>query len=458
MSFYEFSVLSKSVPKISTKFRSIQTPIPAPGTAEIFSRIAKVESRSMHGQLPIVWDRAEDFTVFDIAGNRWIDFTSTIFVANVGHSNPRVSDAISKQLEQSLLSCYAYANLVRANYIERLIEFAGAPFEKAFLLSSGTEATEAALKLMRMYGARANKSRRGIICIENNWHGRTLGAQMMSSNQSQRAWIGYQDSDIHHIPFPYPWSMDGQSGEAFLARGLKVLAAKGVDLERDVCGFMLETFQGWGAVFYPKDFVQGIAKVCRENGLLLTFDEMQAGFGRTGRKFGFQHYDVTPDLICTGKGMGGGVPVSGVIGRADILDLPDVGNMSSTHSANPLVCAAGLAVLEELEERDLIGEAARKGKLLHDSLLSLQQKFPTRISHILGKGLISAILFSDPETGLADGPFTSRVAERCMQKGLLVVHTGRESIKLGPPLTISEEALLEGVAVLAESIAEIASE
>jgi 4-aminobutyrate aminotransferase-like enzyme len=457
MTGHSFSLIPQQVPKVKTDHRLIQTAIPAPGTAEVFQRLDKVESRSMHGQLPLVWERAEDFSIYDIAGNRWIDFTSTIFVANVGHSNHRVTSAIRETLEHPLYSCYAYANPVRAKYLEELISFAGAPFEKAFLLSAGTEATEAALKLMRMHGEQANKRRRGIICIENNWHGRTLGAQMMSGNLGQRAWIGYQDSDIHHIAFPYPWAMDGQSGEAFLKRGLEGLAAKGIDLERDVCGFMLETFQGWGAVFYPKDFVQGIEKVCRENGLLLTFDEMQAGFGRTGRKFGFQHYDVTPDLICIGKGMGGGVPLSGVIGRGDIMDLPDVGNMSSTHSANPLVCAAGMAVLEELEQCDLIGEAARKGKLLHDALLGLQEKFPERISYIFGKGLISAILFRHPETGSVDGPFASKVAERCMQKGLLVVHTGRESIKMGPPLTISDAALLEGVAVLAESITEIAS-
>lgn len=458
MAGFTFSLVPQEVPKVKTDHRLIQTAIPTPGTAEVFKRLDKVESRSMHGQLPLVWDRADDFSIYDIAGNCWIDFTSTIFVANVGHSNHRVSSAIKEALEHPLYSCYAYANPIRAKYLEKLISFAGEPFEKAFLLSAGTEATEAAFKLMRMHGQRANKRRLGIVCIEGNWHGRTLGAQMMSSNVGQRAWIGYQDIDIHHIPFPYPWVMDGQSGEAFLKRGLDGLAAKGVNLERDLCGFMLETFQGWGAVFYPKDFVQGIEKVCRQNGLLLTFDEMQAGFGRTGRKFGFQHYEVTPDLICTGKGMGGGVPLAGVIGRGATMDLPDVGNMSSTHSANPLVCGAGMAVLEELEQRDLIGEAKRKGKLLHDALLGVQEKFPAIISYILGKGLISAMLFRHPETRSPDGVFTSRVVERCMQKGLLVVHTGRESIKMGPPLTITDEALLEGIAVIAESIAEIAAE
>jgi 4-aminobutyrate aminotransferase-like enzyme len=221
---------------------------------------------------------------------------------------------------------------------------------------------------------------------------------------------------------------------------------------------MLETFQGWGAVFYPNEFVQAIEKVCRQNNILLAFDEMQAGFGRTGRRFGFQHYGVTPDLIACGKGMGGGVSLSGVLGSAEVMDLPDIGNMSSTHSANPLVCAAGLAVIDELEERDLVGEAARKGELLFKGLHALQERFPKRISTSLGKGLIAAVLFRAPDTGAADGPFTSKVAARCMQKGLLVVHTGRESIKIGPPLTITDEALLEGIQVLGEAIAEVAAE
>lgn len=410
----------------------------------------------MHGQLPLVWDRAEDYSIYDAAGNRWIDFTSTIFVANVGHSNPRVTAAMKETLDRPLYGCYAYANENRARYLEKLVAFAGAPFEKAFLLSAGTEATEGALKLMRMNGQKEGKRRRGVICIEGNWHGRTMGAQMLSSNLAQREWIGYQDADIHHIPFPYPWTLKGRTPEAFLDESLSKLEKAGIDLAQDICGFMLETFQGWGAVFYPPEYVQAIERVCRKHGILLTFDEMQAGFGRTGKAFGYQHYGVTPDLICCGKGMGGGVPLSGVIGRAAIMDLPDVGNMSSTHSANPLVCAAGLAVIEEMENRNLIVETERKGTLLFAALHKLQARFPARISHLLGRGLISAVLFKHPETGEADGPFTSQVAELCMQKGLLVVHTGRESIKIGPPLTITDEALLEGVEVLGEAIAAVA--
>jgi 4-aminobutyrate aminotransferase-like enzyme len=443
---------------VSTAHRTIKTAIPAPGTEQILDNLDRYESRSMHGQFPLIWEQAVDASVFDIAGNRWIDFTSTIFVANVGHSNPRVTAAMQATMEAPIYSCYAYPNRIRADYLQKLIAFAGKPFEKAFLLSAGTEATEAALKLMRMNGQKIGKRRRGIVCIEGNWHGRTMGAQMMSSNLAQREWIGFQDTDIHHIPFPYPWVLNGSSPEAFLEAGLEKLVASGVDLDQDLCGFMLETFQGWGAVFYPKEFVQAIEKVCRKHNILLAFDEMQAGFGRTGRRFGFQHYEVTPDLFACGKGMGGGVPLSGVVGRAEIMDLPEIGNMSSTHSANPLVCAAGLAVINELEQRNLPGEAARKGELLFEGLATLQHRFPDRISTLLGKGLIAAVLFRHPETGAPDGAFTSRVAERCMQKGLLVVHTGRESIKIGPPLTIADEALLEGVDVLGEAIAEVATE
>lgn len=458
MAGYSFSCTPVLVPQIKTLYREIKTSIPAPGTKAILDRLDACESRSMHGQLPIVWHRAENFNIYDQAGNCWIDFTSTIFVANVGHSNPRVVNALKSALDQPLMSCYAYANENRSEYHEKLIAFAGKPFEKAFLLSAGTEATEAALKLMRMHGQKVGKRRRGVICIEGNWHGRTLGAQMMSSNLAQRDWIGYQDADIHHIPFPYPWLVDEDNAVEFLRNGLKRLTDKGVDLTLDVCGFMLETFQGWGAVFYPESFVKAIEIICHENNILLAFDEMQAGFARTGKAFGYQHYGVTPDLICCGKGMGGGVPLSGVLGRAEIMDLPDVGNMSSTHSANPLVCAAGLAVLAEIEESDLISETARKGQLLFSALNKLQARFPNRLHRILGKGLIAAVLFKDPKTGEPDGAFASKVSERCMQKGLLVVHTGRESIKIGPPLTIFDAALLEGVDVMGEAIAEIAAE
>ena len=452
---YKFSRTPLNVPKIETQYRLIKTSIPSPGTKDILSELELYESRSMQGQIPIVWDRAEDFNIYDKHGNKWIDFTSTIFVSNVGHGNKNVCNAVKKVLEKPLIHSYAYVNEERIQYHKKLVEFSEPPFAKAFLLSAGTESTEAALKLMRMNGKKIGKRRLGIICIEGNWHGRTLGAQMMSGNPSQKEWIGYQDPNIHHIKFPYPWSINGQSGEEFLELQLQKLKDSGIDLKKDICGVMLETFQGWGAVFYPIDFVQAFEKKCRKYDMLLTFDEMQSGFARTGKKFGYEHYGVQADLLCCGKGIASGFPLSAVIGSAEIMDLPDVGNMSSSHSANPIVCAAGLATLEEIKRLDLVQETERKGRIFFDKLNELKEKYPDRTSWVLGKGLLAAILFKKPNSQEPDSLLPSIISEKAMQKGLLVVHTGRESIKLAPPLTISDEALIEGVNVLDESISEV---
>jgi 4-aminobutyrate aminotransferase-like enzyme len=191
--------------------------------------------------------------------------------------------------------------------------------------------------------------------------------------------------------------------------------------------------------------------MCDENNILLTFDEMQSGFARTGKTWGYEHYGVKADLICCGKGMGSGYPISGVLGSAAVMDLPDIGNMSSTHSANPLSCVAGLSTIEEIERMKLISESERKGKILHDLLNDLKNKYNEIIDSIQGKGMVAAVIFKKD----FNTESISIMAEKCMQKGLLVVHTGRESIKIGPPLTITVEAIKEGVGVLDESIFEV---
>ena len=455
MAKYKFTRSPQFVEYIETNHRSITTKIPCEGTEEILRGLEKYESRSMQGQIPLVWNHADGHSVYDLSKNKWIDFTSTTFVANVGHGNQHVCNAVKDVLEKPLLHTYAYVNEERVRYHKKLVEFAGPPFEKAFLLSAGTESTEAALKLMRMNGKKIGKRRLGILCIEGNWHGRTLGAQMMSGNPSQKEWIGYQDTNIHHIKFPYPWSLNGKSGEEFLELELQKLKDSGIDLKKDICGVMLETFQGWGAVFYPVDFVQAFEKICRKYNMLLTFDEMQSGFARTGKKFGYEHYEVQADLLCCGNGIASGFPLSAVIGTAEIMDLPEVGNMSSTHSANPFVCAAGQATLEEIDRLDLVQETERKGRILFDKLNKLKDEYPDRISWVLGKGLLAALLFKKSDSQEPDSLLPSIITEKAMQKGLLVVHTGRESIKIGPPLTITDEALLEGLEVLDESIGEV---
>ena len=457
MAGYNFARVPQKVPFVETRYRRIKTEIPVSESIAIFEDLERYESRSMHGQLPVVWDKAEDFQVFDKYGNCWLDFTSTIFVANSGHSNAKVINALKKQLEQKLLHTYTFAHEIRAKFLKKLIEITPLFCEKAFLLSAGTEAAECAIKLMRMYGQDISSSKIGIISFKGSMHGRTMGAEMLKGDPNSSDWIGYEDPNTYHLPFPYPWIIEDSYNYDWaehFKRDIQTLKEKGLDYD-NICGFMIESYQGWGAILYPKEYIQALVNFARKHNILVVFDEIQGGFGRTGKLFVYQHYDVEPDLICLGKALSGGLPLSAVIGSQKIMDLPEFGSMSSTHSANPLCCAAALANIEEIESKNLIEESARKGKILHSYLNKLKDKYPNYISYILGEGLLAGIIVINPETHKPDGLLASQICEKAMQKGLLLVHTGRESIKIGPPLTISDEALVEGLQVLDECFCEV---
>jgi 4-aminobutyrate aminotransferase/(S)-3-amino-2-methylpropionate transaminase len=459
MSGLGFSHKPVAVPPVNTNYRVIQTPIPVPESLPMLDKLYAAESHSMHGQLPVIWDRAEGYQVYDKWGNKWLDFSSTIFVTNAGHGNKRIIAALENVIRKPLLHTYTFTSPERIDYIEYLMENTPRQFEKAFLLSAGTEAIECALKLMRLNGQKEGKRKNGIICFEGNWHGRTLGAQMMGWNPAQKEWIGYLDPNIHHLPFPYPWRPEAQKHpRKYFRDHLKnLLAEKDLDPHQDICGVMMETFQGWGALFYPPEFVQEVEAFARECKALLSFDEMQSGFGRTGELFGYMHYAVEPDLLCCGKGASSSLPLSIVLGSQAVMDLPEIGSMSSTHSANPMICAAGKANLEAILEDGLVENSKALGKDFHEKLNKIKQCFPDHLAFVQGKGLLAALIFNDSE-GRPLSNLCDRIAELCLQRGLLVVHTGRESIKLAPPLMINKEALIEGVEVLKSAIEDAIAE
>jgi 4-aminobutyrate aminotransferase / (S)-3-amino-2-methylpropionate transaminase / 5-aminovalerate transaminase len=459
MASFAFSRVPVQRPPVQSQFRSIRTALPVPDSLPILDDLARYESRSMHGQVPIVWDRAKDFQVFDRWGNVWIDFTSTIFVANAGHANDRICAALHEAIDHDLLHAYNYATEIRAKFLKKLVEMSPDPFDKAYLISTGSEATEMVVKLMRLEGQRVGKRRLGVVSFEGSFHGRTQGAAMISGNAAGRSWIGFEDPNVWQLPFPYSWSLErGETGRDRFAGHVELLRSRDVDPARDISGFMFEAYIGWAAAFIPTDYVVAAAEFAREHDILLGFDEVQGGFGRTGKLFTYQHYGVEPDLIACGKGISSSVPLAAVLGRAQLLDLPGIGSMVGTNSANPLGCAAGLANLEEFLERDLVGAAAKKGQLMLARLRALQERHPARIAHVTGKGMLAALIFRDPVTGSPDGMTASLVCERALHKGILLVHTGRESIKLGPPLTIPAEALEEGLDMLSEAVDEIAAE
>lgn len=456
MDQYTFSLKPQRIPLVKTRYRTIKTKIPSPGFVKIFNELGRYEPRLLlKGQLPVSWDRAVDFQVFDKDGNCWIDFTSGIFVANAGHANPKITKAIKQQVDKQLLHAYNYPTEIRAKFLKKLLKMTPSFCQRALLFSAGTEATECAFLFMRAFGQAIGKSRIGIISFKGAMHGITMAPEMMKGNNEILSIYGYSDPNVYRLPFPYPWVDLGYSGKERFSRDISALIKQGMK-PKNICGFMIESYQGWGAIFYPPGYIKALVDFARQNKTLVAFDDIQAGFGRTGKLFAYQHYGVKPDLICVGKGISGSLPFSAVLGRKKILEAPiNSGSAHSTHSGNPLSCAAGLANLEAIETENLVKEAARKGKILFAGLKKIKNKFPQRVSYILGKGLIAAVLFKNPKTGEPDGEFASRVCERAMQGGLLLVHTGRESIKIAPPLTIPDTALQEGVGVLAECISEL---
>ena len=451
---YEFFLEQQYVDHVETKNRIIQTKIPHPEDIKIFHKIMDLESSLIRKQLPIVWDRAEDFSIYDRWGNKWIDLSSTIFVTNSGHANKKVKARLQKNIDKGLFHAYCYPTVERAEFLQKLIEITPHYLERASLLSTGTEASERAIKLARIYGMQFNPRKKVIIGGIGNYHGKTMGAMMAAASPEARLWIGNQDDDMHQIPFPYPWILEERNitGADLFNEHIKNLTDNGVN-PQEVAAFIIESYQGWGAVFYPDDYVKAMREWSKKYDSLLIVDEIQSGFGRTGKLFGYEYYGVEPDLVVCGKGISGSMPLSAVLGRGDLIDLDPT--LTSTHGGHPMSCAAALGNLESIVEYNLVERADKLGKKLYTLLEGWKKEFPERIPMILGSGMVWAVFICNPGTKELDADFTDRLVEKAMQKGVYSIRTGCGTIKLGPPLTISEEALEEAIQVYKESMTEL---
>jgi 4-aminobutyrate aminotransferase-like enzyme len=300
----------------TTDLRSIVIVKPHPKAMQVGERLAAVESQSTLGQLPGVRYKAEGSSLYDPWDIRWIEFRRTIFVANAGLAHAGIVDAVVHTSQEPLLHAYDYPTTERLEYFEEFIRVTPSFLEKAFLVYPGTEAIEVANKLMRMNATAAGKRRAVIVRFEGNWHGRTAGVQQLSSNVDQRARIGHTKPSVLCLPFPYPGipEVTTDPGKFFRDSLQLEFDSRGWTLENDIAGFMLETYQGWGAVLYPLEFVKAVAEEANANGCLLALDEMQAGFARTGEFSGYQHYSVDSDLVYCGNGASSSVSLAFVLG------------------------------------------------------------------------------------------------------------------------------------------------
>jgi 4-aminobutyrate aminotransferase / (S)-3-amino-2-methylpropionate transaminase / 5-aminovalerate transaminase len=446
---------------IETRYRRIVSSIPHPDLVPIIEELRRIEPRSMSGMPPVVWDRAQGFQVWDACGNKWIDFTSAVVLANAGHSNQAIGDAIRRQLDSELWHNYCNPSVIRLQAVKAILEITPSYLDKVFLLTTGSEAVECAIKLMRLHGRRISSDKIHVVSFVNSFHGRTMASQSAGGFPNQKEWMGLVPEGFHQIPFPEcarcPWGKtryDNCGAECF-ERGLSVLYRSGVGDEQ-VAGVLAEAFQGPYVAFMPPDYARALRQWTRANDALLVFDEIQAGIGRTGKWFGFQHYGVEADLVCMGKGLTSCLPMSAVAGRGHILDLAEHGEMSSTHSGNPLCCAAAMANISAVRNDGLLENAAKMEPVVREALESLRNEFPRHVGAVNGKGLVWAVYVLNPATGQLDPGISDRLTTRCMELGLLMLQTGRGTLKIAPPLCIPEAALMEGIGVIEQAIGECA--
>jgi len=450
----EFPLIPEKVPHVQTKYRTIRTEIPVPASVPLLEKLRAMEPRSMGGQPPVIWDHGEGCSICDAYGNRWLDFSSGVLVTACGHGHPEIVQAIRDMAAQGLYHAYCFPTEVRLRLVEELTRWLPAPLARIFLLTTGAEACECAIKLALTRGlALGGKKKSVFVTFDNAFHGRTMGAQLAGGAPALKTWLG--DGDRRFIQAPYP---DGfRQKDTRFAAFEAALTAKGINPD-DVCGVMSETYQGCNACLMPAEYAQALRRWCDRHQAVLIFDEIQAGFGRTGKPFGFMHCGVVPDLVACGKGISGGMPLAAVLGTEELMTLYGPGEMTSTHSANPICVAAALANLQVIRKERLVENAARLAPVLAEGAERIARAARGKVGKTSAVGLVAALQFTKPGTTEAQPETAWELVRRAVQRGVMLfapVGVGGCAIKINPPLVISEEPLREGLGVLEEIAREL---
>ncbi|MFM0525181.1 4-aminobutyrate--2-oxoglutarate transaminase [Paraburkholderia strydomiana] len=416
--------------------------------AELKSRKDAATPRGVGVMCDFYAERAQNAELWDVEGRRFIDFAAGIAVCNTGHRHPKIVAAIRDQLDR--FTHTAYQIVPYASYVElaeKLNERApGDHPKKTAFFTTGAEAVENAIKI-----ARAATGRPGVIAFTGGFHGRTLmGMALTGKVAPYKAGFGPFPSDVFHAPFPNP--LHGVSTADSL-KAIEFLFKADIDPKR-VAAIIFEPVQGEGG-FYPApaEFVRALRKLCNEHGILLIADEVQTGFARTGKLFAMHHYDVVPDLMTVAKSLAGGMPMSGVIGRADVMDAAAPGGLGGTYAGNPLAVAAALAVLDIIDEEKLCERATILGDRVKAKLIALQNEAP-QIADVRGPGGMVAVEFCKPGSTEPDAEFTKRVQTRALERGLLLLVCGVYSnvVRFLFPLTIEDTVFDEALAILEDVI------
>lgn len=433
----------------TTRAIELRTGLPGPRSQEILERKARVIADPLSLTFPIVIDEGRGATLTDVDGNTFIDFTGGVGCLNVGHSHPRIVAAAQEQLER-----YGHTDFTIVPYepyvtlAERLTELAPVRGQaKAAFFNAGTEAIENAVKFARSYTGRP-----AVVCFEGAFHGRTLLAMTMTSKtHPYKAGLGPFAPEVYRVPFAGDYR--GPSAEEALA-ALERAFVTHVAAEH-VAALVIEPVQGEGGfVVAPKEFLEGIRRICDEHGIVLVIDEVQTGFGRTGRMFATEHYGIEADVMTVAKSVAAGLPLSAVVGTAEIMDAPGDSAIGGTYVGNPVAQAAALAVLDVFEDEGLVERAAEIGDRMRARMEAWQERFP-QIGDVRGLGAMLAIeLVRDHGTKEPAADSATAVVEAAFERGLLLLKSGIYSncIRVLVPFVITDAQLDEALGVWEESL------
>jgi 4-aminobutyrate aminotransferase/(S)-3-amino-2-methylpropionate transaminase len=430
------------------------TDYPGPRSTDIHARRMAAVAGSIASTLPVYIQRASGALLEDVDGNTFIDLGSGIGVLNVGNTAPAIVDRVQQQVAAFTHTCFLlapYESYVEVcEHLNRLTP--GTHEKRSILFNSGAEAVENAVKV-----ARASTGRSAIVVFDHSFHGRTnLTMAMTSKAVPNKQGFGPFANEIYRVPMSYPYR-DGLSGADAATRAIDIIEKQ---IGRDaVAAVVIEPIQGEGGFIVPADgFLTALAEWSRAAGALFIADEIQSGFGRSGYMFAIEHESVVPDIVITAKGIAGGLPLSAITGRADILDNVQKGGLGGTYSGNPLACAAALATIETLESQNLVARSRGIGERIAPRLDLLRARYPI-IGDVRGRGAMRGLEFVVPGTTTPHAAACAQVTNYCHSNGVLVLAAGTYSnvIRLLPPLVIPDELLDEALDVLEEALAFVSS-
>src|SRR4051812_17030305 len=426
----------------ATKTIELRTAIPGPRSEEILQRKAQVVADPLSIYIPVVLDHGDGATLTDVDGNTFVDFAGGVGCLNVGHAHPRVTEAVQEQAARFLHTDFTIVPYeIYVTVAERLCALA--PFAgpaKAAFFNAGAEAVENAVKFARAYTGRPT-----VIAFDGAFHGRTLlSLTLTSKTRPYKAGLGPFAPEVYRVPFPHDYrGISSADALAALERAFVTQIAP-----ETVAAIVIEPVQGEGGFLVaPREFMQGVRRIADEHGIVLVVDEVQTGFARTGSFFAIEQFGVEPDLLTVAKSIAMGLPLSAVLGKAEIMDAPAANAVGGTYVGNPVAQAAALAVLDVIEEEGLCDRSVAIGETIRARMRSWQERWPA-IGDVRGLGAMTALeLVTDPETKEPATDIASRVVEEAAQRGLLMIKSGvyGNCIRVLVPLVVTDAELDEGL-------------